>query len=226
MKSSHYTIAIDGPVGAGKSTVAQAVAERLGILHLDTGAMYRALGLFVLDREIDPRAEADVVRCLSEAEVTVVMDGASQQTMLNGRDVSHLIRTEAVSMAASIVSRYEAVRTQMVTWQRQLAGEMSMVVDGRDIGTVVLPDADLKVFLTASPEVRAKRRYDQLVDKGIQANYQSVLSDLLQRDQQDMNRPIAPLKPAPDSRILDASDLTFLQVVETILQWAKELANG
>lgn len=225
LSDKHIIITIDGPVGAGKSSVARAVAKALGILYLDTGAMYRAFALYTLQMQVDARSEPSVTALLPNVQVDVVLGEDGQRTILNGVDVSTWIRTEQVSMAASAVSRYQAVRDQMVSWQRALACRMSMVVDGRDIGTVVLPDADLKVFLTAEPEIRARRRYDELLAKGVQADYDAVLADLKQRDHQDMTRPVSPLRPALDSRTLDSSHLDFSQVVETITQWVKELRH-
>ena len=184
-------IAMDGPVGAGKSSVADAAAKRLHMLHLDTGAMYRAVAL----------------ACLQQ-------------------DVTALIRTEAVSMGASTVALYPGVRRRMVAMQRALAAKQDMLVDGRDICTRVLPDATVRIYLTASAESRAKRRFDQLIAKGIPAEYDTVLEDLHRRDEQDMNRATDPLRPAEGAVIVDSTDLTFDETVDAIVRLAEEKRHG
>lgn len=215
-----YTIAIDGPVGAGKSTIADAVARRLGILHLDTGAMYRALALHALDTGIDPQDESAMAAlCAQQAiELDVQFAQGAQTTLLNGRDVGGRIRTPAVSAAASAISRYRPVRQWLVARQRQIARTQSMVVDGRDIGTVVLPHADVKIFLTAAPEVRAQRRLRQMREQGQQADYAQVLAQLRARDLQDQTRAVDPLKQADDAALLDTTDLTFEQTADAIIK--------
>lgn len=213
------TIAIDGPVGAGKSTISDAVAKRLGILHLDTGAMYRAVGLCAMERDIDPQDEEKVSKMCAagDAHVDVRYDGSRQITLLNGRDVSQAIRTQEAGQAASAVSRYAAVRHMMVRRQQELAAGQAMLLDGRDIGTVVLPDATLKIFLTASPEVRAKRRMLQLREKGDETPFEEILEEVNARDRQDMNRPLDPLRQAEDAVRIDASDMSFDTAVQTII---------
>jgi cytidylate kinase len=224
MKACTLTIAIDGPAGAGKSTLADAVARRLNILHLDTGAMYRAIGLAMLEKGIDILDEDAAVGFIQAggANLAVAFDGGTQRTMLDGRDVSRDIRTEEAGSAASAVSRYRAVRAWLVALQREIAARQSMVIDGRDIGTVVLPDAKMKIFLTASPEVRALRRLKQLEQAGQQATYEAVLSDLKARDDQDTRRAVAPLRQAADAVLLDTTNLSFDEAVDAVLRMVEE----
>ena len=219
-------VAIDGPVGAGKSSVADAVAARLGILHLDTGAMYRALGLTALRRGIDPQDEQAIVDLCLGLNVSVSHGKDGQHTFVEGEDVTGLIRTPEVSMAASTVSRYAEVRKEMVRLQQKLAAETDMVVDGRDICTTVLPNATAKIFLTASPEERARRRWLEMQQKGQTEPYEQVLEELKKRDEQDMNRPVEPLRQAEDAVLLDSTSLSFDQVVERILEIAEEKRHG
>lgn len=218
------TIALDGPVGAGKSSVAEETARRLGILHLDTGAMYRAMGLQTLRLGIDLMDEEAVSRMAESLRVDVRYTQGAQQTLVEGEDVSGLIRTPEVSMAASTVARYARVRQVMVDLQRRLASEQSMLVDGRDIGTRVLPQASLKVFLTASAEERARRRFLELQAKGLPDTYEQVLEELKKRDDQDMHRAVDPLRPAEDARMLDSTSLSFEEVVDTLVAWAREVS--
>ena len=217
------TIAIDGPVGAGKSTISDVVAQRLGILHLDTGAMYRAVGLCALEKGIYLQNEADVsAMCENgEAQVSVEYENGAQRTLLNGRDVSGLIRTQEVGQAASAVSRYPTVRRILVRRQQEMAKRQSMLVDGRDIGTVVLKDATLKIYLTASAEARANRRMLQLREKGDSTPYEAILEEVNARDYQDMHRETDPLRQAEDAVLVDSSDLSFDETVEAILALAK-----
>lgn len=214
------SIAIDGPVSAGKSTLSDALARKLGILHLDTGAMCRAVGLYALDHGIDPADEPALNEIIEKrlARVDVAYEEGLQRTLLNGTDVTHRLREEQVGSAASAVSRYCAVRRYLVEIQQQLAKEQSLLIDGRDIGTVVLPDADIKVFLTASPEDRALRRYTQLISSGQQADYPTVLSELIKRDAQDTGRAVDPLRPAQDAVILDTSGCSFEESLEKLLE--------
>ena len=220
-------IAIDGPVGAGKSTVADEVARRLGILHLDTGAMYRAVGLAALDAGVDPDDEAAVEALCREggARVDVRYENGAQTTLLNGQDVSGRIRSQEAGTAASAVSRYAPVRRMLVESQRAIARRRPMLLDGRDIGTVVLPDAPVKVYLTAAPEARAERRLKQLLEKGEQASFDEILREVNARDKQDMTRETDPLRQAEDAVVVDSSHLTFEETVEAILRLA-EAANG
>ena len=220
-------VAIDGPVGAGKSSVSDAAAKRLGILHLDTGAMYRALGLAAVRRGIDTGNEEQVVDPLPEPESGSVSHGEDgQHTFLDGEDVSGLIRTPEVSMAASTVSRYAEVRKEMVRIQQRLAAETDMLVDGRDICTTVLPNATAKIFLTAAPEERARRRYLEMKEKGQEEPYEQVLKELKERDEQDMNRPVEPLRQAPDAELVDSTNLTFDETVEAILRIVEAKRRG
>ena len=220
------SIAIDGPVGAGKSTVADAVAARLGMLHLDTGAMYRALGLSALRRGVNVEDEEAVAALCGETDISVTHEADGQHTWADGEDVTGLIRTPEVSMAASTVSRYAPVRAAMVRRQQQLASETDMLLDGRDICTTVLPHATVKIFLTAAPEERARRRYLELKEKGSDDTYEQVLAELKKRDAQDMNRAVEPLRQAEDAVLVDSTHLSFDQVVETIVRIAEEKRNG
>ena len=213
-----YTIAVDGPVGAGKSSVADQVAERLHILHLDTGAMYRAFAYQALKEGValdDGEALSGLAaRCMPQVRYM----GGVQHTLINGEDVTGLIRTPEISMAASTVSRQACVRSAMVAQQQALARRQSMLLDGRDIGTRVLPNATLKIFLTASAQVRAKRRFDELQQKGDSSTYEQVLAEVIQRDEQDSTRQVDPLRPAQDAQVIDTSDMSQEQVVEEILR--------
>ena len=220
------SIAIDGPVGAGKSSVADEVARRLGILHLDTGAMYRAVGLAVVKAGVDPQDEAAVTAfCQAgKARVDVRYENGAQVTLVNGEDVSGLIRSQDAGTAASTVSRYAAVRRMLVSRQQELSREQPMLLDGRDIGTVVLPDAKVKIYLTASAEARARRRMLQLLEKGENPDFEAVLAEVNARDHQDMTRAVDPLRQAEDAVLVDSSDLDFEQTVQAVLRLA-EAAN-
>ena len=211
-------IAIDGPVGAGKSSIADAVAERLGILHLDTGAMYRTVALHALRRGADLQDEAALDAVCEDAHVAVRYEGGVQRTLLGGEDVSDLIRTAEVSAASSAVSRWPAVRRRMVQAQREIARTADMLIDGRDIGTNVLPDAPVKIYLTASAEERARRRHLQQQAKGDAMPYEQVLRELNERDRQDMNRATDPLRQAEDAVLVDSTDMTPEQVVDRIVE--------
>ena len=215
-------IAMDGPVGAGKSTVADAVAARLGILHLDTGAMYRALGLTAIRRGIDPGDEAAAVALTGEVRISVSHEKDGQHTFVDGEDVTPFIRTQEVGMAASTISRYAQVRKDMVSVQQRLAAETDMILDGRDICATVLPHATVKIYLTASPEVRAKRRFLELQEKGMEETYEQVLEEVLRRDEQDMNRPVEPLRKTEDAILVDSGAMTFEQTVDMILSIVEE----
>ena len=213
------TIAIDGPVGAGKSTISDVVAKRLGILHLDTGAMYRAVGLYMLDHGIELQDQKAVSSLCEEGKVLVDVryEDGSQRTVLNGQDVSPRIRTQEVGQAASYVSRYPAVRRMLVRRQQEMAKTQPMLLDGRDIGTVVLKDASVKIYLTASPESRAKRRMLQLREKGDETPFETILQEVNARDYQDTHRETDPLRQAGDALLVDSSDLTFDETVDAIL---------
>lgn len=215
-------IAMDGPVGAGKSSIADAAANRLGILHLDTGAMYRALGLTAIERGVSLEDEAAITSLMHDVAITVAHSESGQRTMVDGRDVTGLIRTPAVSMAASAVGRYAGVRKAMVKLQQQLAATTPMLVDGRDICLRVLPEAPVKIFLTASAEARARRRWLEMCQKGDTTPFEQVLADVVARDAQDMNREVDPLRPTPDAVILDTTEMDFEQSVQAVLRIVKE----
>ncbi len=215
-------IAMDGPVGAGKSSIAAEVARRLGILHLDTGAMYRAIGLTALRRGVDIADEAAAVALSRELDISVAHEADGQHTFVNGEDVTGLIRTPEVSMAASSISKYLGVRQGMVALQQKLAAQTPMLVDGRDICLRVLPNATVKLYLTASAEERARRRWLEMQQKGAPDTYEQVLADLKKRDDQDMNREVDPLRPTEDAVIVDSTEMNFEQVVEYILAIVKE----
>ena len=217
------TIAMDGPVGAGKSTIADAVAEKLNILHLDTGAMYRAVGLGVMDKGGDIYNEEEVCSLLeNELSITVAYENGAQKTLLCGEDVSSRIRTQEAGTAASAVSRYAGVRTKMVALQQEIAKSQPILMDGRDIGTVVLPDATVKIYLTASDEERATRRMNQLREKGDNTPFETILAEVRARDYQDMNREVTPLRRADDAILVDSSHMTFDETVQHILNLVEE----
>ncbi len=216
-------IAIDGPVGAGKSSIADEVAKRLNILHLDTGAMYRAFGLHALRRGVDMDDEQAMSALLEDTDIQVRYENGEQATLLLGENVSALIRTGEVSAAASAVSRWPAVREWMVQRQRQIAKETDMLIDGRDIGTVVLKDSPCKIYLTAAAEERARRRYIQQMQKGDSTPYEQVLKELNARDWQDMNRKTSPLKKAEDAVLVDSTHMTIEESVEAIVRIVEDV---
>jgi len=211
-----YAIAIDGPAGAGKSSIAKAAAKRLGFIYVDTGALYRTVALQLLKENIDPKDASAVEAALPNIQVTMGHEEDGQHVYLNGEDVTGLIRTPEVSMMASTSSAIPEVRKFLFSLQTGMAEKYNVIMDGRDIGTVVLPNADVKIFLTASPEVRAMRRYKELVEKGAKDTYEEVLADVIKRDYQDTHRETAPLKPAEDGVILDTSDLNFDEVINEL----------
>lgn len=216
------SIAIDGPAGAGKSTLARRAAHSLGFIYVDTGALYRTVGLYALRAGADTKNEAQIEPLLSDIKVDLDHINGEQHVFLNGEDVSDSIRTPEISMAASNVSALPSVRRFLFDVQRNMAKIHDVLMDGRDIGTVVLPDATVKIFLTASDIKRAERRYKELVEKGSDVTFDEVLSDLQKRDWQDTHREIAPLKPAADSVIIDTSDLTLDESAELIIKTIKE----
>lgn len=216
-------IALDGPVGAGKSSIADAVAQRLHILHLDTGAMYRAFGLYALRRGADMNDEQAMTALLEELDIQVRYENGAQATLLFGEDVSALIRTGEVSAAASSVSRWPAVREWMVKRQQQMAKKTDMLIDGRDIGTVVLKDSPCKIYLTAAAEERARRRYVQQVEKGDMTPYEQVLAELNARDEQDMNRKTSPLRQAEDAVLVDSTNMTIEESVDAIVRIVEDV---
>ena len=216
-------IAMDGPVGAGKSSIADAVAKRLNILHLDTGAMYRAFGLYALRTGADMDNEEEMAALIEKAEVTVRYGQDGQRTLLFDEDVTGLIRTGEVSAAASAVSRYGAVRRHMVRLQQALAKTTDMLIDGRDAGTVILPDSPCKIFLTASAEERARRRWLQNTEKGDMTPFEQVLRELNARDEQDMNRKTDPLRMAPDAILVDSTHMSVEEVVDHIVSLVEDV---
>ena len=215
-------IAMDGPVGAGRSSIAKAVADRLGILHLDTGAMYRAVGLSAIRAGVDLQDENAVTEHTKKIDVSVAHSATGQRTFVDGVDLTDCIRTPEVSMAASTVGKYAGVRREMVAIQQKLAASTPMLVDGRDICVRVLPNATVKLFLTASAEERARRRWNEMKDKTDAPSYEEVLRDLRARDEQDMNREVDPLRPTDDAVIVDSTEMNFEQVVQYILNIVEE----
>ncbi len=217
-----FQIAIDGPSGAGKSTVAKALAAKMGIVYVDTGALYRTIGYYVRSKDTDPKNAEAVEALLPQIELKLGYENGTQQVYLNGEAMGDRIRTPEMSMYASAVSAIPAVRAFLLETQRSIARENSVVMDGRDIGTVILPDANVKIFLTASDECRAMRRYEELKAKGIETDYESVLSDMIQRDQNDRNRAVAPAVAAPDAVTFDNSGLSPDECTEAILKLVRE----
>lgn len=208
-----YNIAIDGPAGAGKSTVAKRVAKELGFVYVDTGAMYRALAVYFLQQGLQPEEKEKIAQACKTAEVSIGYEDGAQQVYLNGENVTSKLREEAVGNMASVSSAIPEVRAQLLSLQRELAKTKDVVMDGRDIGTNILPNADVKVYLTASVETRAKRRYLELTEKGISCDLKEIEHDITERDTRDMNREIAPLKQADDAVYLDSSNMSIDEVV-------------
>lgn len=215
-------VAIDGPAGAGKSAVARAAAKDLGFIYVDTGALYRAIGLFALRRNAAPDNAAQVLPLLSEIDEQLRFIGGEQRVFLNGEDVSDLIRTEEISAAASGVSAIPQVRAFLYRTQRDIAEKNSVIMDGRDIGTAILPDAEIKIFLTAAPEVRARRRVNQLREKGIAADYDDVLAEITKRDKNDTSRAAAPLAVAADAVLIDNTDMTLEESINAVKKLVSE----
>ncbi len=211
-------VALDGPSGAGKSTIARAASERLKYLYVDTGAMYRAVAFYVLSKGLDPKNKDEVVGALTGISIELKYTEQGQRIILNGEDVSDRIRTPEISMAASAVSAISETREFLLSLQKNLAKENNVIMDGRDIATVVLPNADVKIFLTASAETRAKRRYDELVQKGESVTYEEVLNDVNQRDYNDTHRDVAPLKQADDAILVDSSTLTLDESIDKVVE--------
>ena len=210
-------IAIDGPAGAGKSTIAKKVAKKLSFIYVDTGAMYRGLAIHFLDKGIQPQETEKVIEACKDAEVTIAYEDAVQHVYLNGKDISSRLRNEEVGNMASVTSAIPEVRKKLLELQQNLAKTQNVIMDGRDIGTCVLPHADVKVYLTASVETRAKRRYQELQEKGEDCNLEEIAHDIEERDRRDMTREIAPLKQAEDAVLVDSSDMTIAEVVKTIV---------
>lgn len=212
-----YNVAIDGPAGAGKSTIAKLVAKEKGYIYVDTGAMYRGLAIHFLDKGIQPQETEKVIEACKNAEVTIAYEDAVQHVYLNGKDISSRLRNEEVGNMASVTSAIPEVRKKLLELQQNLAKTQNVIMDGRDIGTCVLPHADVKVYLTASVETRAKRRYQELREKGEDCNLEEIAHDIEERDRRDMMREIAPLKQAEDAVLVDSSDMTIAEVVKTIV---------
>ena len=221
----YISVAIDGPSGAGKSTVARAAAAKLGYVYVDTGAMYRSIGLAVCRRGIAGEDTAGIIATLPEIAIQLTYQDGAQHVLLNGEDVSSAIRAEEIGMAASAVAAIPAVRTFLLDAQRTLAVSRDVLMDGRDIGTVVLPNATVKIFLTATPEARAERRYKELLMKGEKHDYQNVLADVRARDYQDTHRAAAPLRQAEDAVLVDTSDLNFDQSFEALKKVIQDRAK-
>jgi len=227
MNKKIYAVAVDGPSGAGKSTLAKAAAAELGIIYVDTGAIYRSIGYFVYTRGIDPKNAAAVIEALPEVDVRMCYgEDGTQRMILNGEDVSQQIRLPEMSMYASAVSAIPEVRAFLLEMQRSLARKYSVIMDGRDIGTVVLPDAEVKIFLTASAEVRAMRRMKELEQRGTPQPYEEVLQQICERDWADSHREAAPLRQAEDAVLLDTSELDFEQSRKKLVQIIKECVGA
>ena len=223
MEMKHtFNIAIDGPAGAGKSTIAKAVARRLGFIYVDTGAMYRAMALYFIRGHMAAEDQEGISRSCKDIKIEIRHQEDGQQVYLNDENVTDLIRTEAVGNMASAISVYPAVRAHLLELQRSLAAASDVIMDGRDIGTCILPDADVKIFLTASSRVRAIRRYKELTEKGIMCNLEEIEQDIEERDQRDSTRATAPLKQAEDAVLVDGSEMTVEAVIETIIRIAGE----
>lgn len=221
-----FVIAIDGPAGAGKSTIAKAVSKKLNSIYVDTGAMYRSIALFMIRNNVSKEDTTSIAAKCKDADVTINYEGGVQNVILNGENVNGLIRTEEVGNMASVVSAVPEVRAHLLQLQRNLAASTDVVMDGRDIGTTVLPDANLKVYLTASSKVRAKRRYDELTAKGESCDIDVIEKDIIDRDHRDMTREISPLKQADDAVLVDSSDMTIEEVENKIIELAKEAGKA
>lgn len=213
-----HNVAIDGPAGAGKSTIAKRIARRLGYIYVDTGAMYRAMAYYLIQNQVDAADQEAIAAACQHADISICYQDGEQVVLLNGENVNAYLRTEAVGNMASVSSVVPEVRKKLVELQQKLARETDVVMDGRDIGTVVLPDADVKVYLTASVETRAKRRFLELQEKGEPADLAKIAADIEDRDYRDMHRDISPLCQAEDATLVDSSDMTIDQVVERILE--------
>lgn len=213
-----FNIAVDGPAGAGKSTIAKAVAKKLNYIYVDTGAMYRAMALFMLREGVDPSDAERIREKCREADITIAYEKGEQVVFLNGENVNPYLRTEEVGRMSSAVSVQPEVRRKLVELQRRLAGKSDCIMDGRDIGTCVLPDAQVKIYLTASSEVRAKRRYDELLAKGELCDLKEIQAAVEERDYRDMHREHSPLRQAPDAVLIDSSGMDVEQVIQEILR--------
>ena len=213
-----YNVAIDGPAGAGKSTIAKLAAKELNYIYVDTGAMYRGLAIHFIDRGTDPSDRKSIVEACKDADVTIRYEEGAQQVYLNGKNITSRLRTEEAGNMASVSSAIPEVRAKLLELQRNLAKNQDVIMDGRDIGTCVLPDADVKIFLTASVETRAERRYKELKEKGIDCVLSEIAGDIQARDERDSTRETAPLKQAEDAVLIDSSDMTISEVVRKIVE--------
>ena len=211
-------IALDGPAGAGKSTIAKRLAKKLGFIYVDTGAMYRAMAYYFLQHNIDAKDENAIAAACPDVDVTITYENGEQQVLLNGENVNGVIRNEEVGNMASSTSVYPVVRKKLVELQRQLAKSADVIMDGRDIGTCVLPDAQVKIYLTASSATRAKRRYDELTEKGVSCDLAEIEKDIIDRDYRDMHRETSPLRQAEDAVLVDSSEMNIDEVVDAIYQ--------
>ena len=211
-------IAIDGPAGAGKSTIAKRLAKKLGFIYVDTGAMYRAMAYYFLQHDIDAKDEKAIAAACLDVDVTITYENGEQQVLLNGENVNGVIRNEEVGNMASSTSVYPVVRKKLVELQRQLAKSADVIMDGRDIGTCVLPDAQVKIYLTASSATRAKRRFDELSEKGVSCDLTEIEKDIIDRDYRDMHRETSPLRQAEDAVLVDSSEMNIDEVVDAIYQ--------
>ena len=211
-------IAIDGPAGAGKSTIAKRLAKKLGFIYVDTGAMYRAMAYYFFQHNIDAKDENAIAAACPDVDVTITYENGEQQVLLNGENVNGVIRNEEVGNMASSTSVYPVVRKKLVELQRQLAKSADVIMDGRDIGTCVLPDAQVKIYLTASSATRAKRRYDELTEKGVSCDLAEIEKDIIDRDYRDMHRETSPLRQAEDAVLVDSSEMNIDEVVDAIYQ--------
>lgn len=214
-------IAIDGPAGAGKSTIAKMVAKELNYIYVDTGAMFRSMALYFIRNDISLTNEQQIKKACEDISIEIRYENEEQQIYLNGENVNEFIRKEEIGKGASQIAVYGAVRTKLLELQRKIAANENVIMDGRDIGTAVLPNAETKIYLTASSKERAKRRVDQLKEKGVEARIEEIEADIIKRDEQDMNREIAPLKQAKDATLIDSSNMTIDQVVQEIINCHK-----
>lgn len=221
-KNMSYNVAIDGPAGAGKSTIAKAVAKKLNLIYVDTGAMYRAMALYMLRHGVNLQDTEKIIENCKETDITIRYEDGVQMVLLNGENVNAFLRTEEVGKAASAVSAIPQVRKKLVELQHKLAAESDCIMDGRDIGTCVLPNAQTKIYLTASSEVRAKRRYDELAAKGEECDLEQIRADIEERDYRDMHREVSPLKQAEDAILVDTSEMTVDEVIEKIISLCKK----
>ncbi|MFQ7575529.1 MAG: (d)CMP kinase [Lachnospira sp.] len=213
-----YSVAIDGPAGAGKSTIAKLLAAKMNYIYVDTGAMYRAMAVYFSQNNVNPSDEDAINEAVKNVDITICYEDGVQQVILNGENVTSILRTEQTGKMASMTSKYAAVRTKLVDLQRKLADTSNVIMDGRDIGTTVLPNAFAKIFLTASSDARAQRRFKELTEKGEECNFDDIKADIEQRDYEDSHRAISPLKQADDAVLLDTSDMSIEQVVEAMVK--------